>query len=264
MKLIKRIIGSIVLIFSLYLFFYFMYSDKYFILVYHRIDDFKGGLRSLYVKPETFEKQIKYLTKKGYKAITLDELKYIIDSNKKVKKIYCITFDDGYKDISNAYKILKRYNLKATVYLHINALIDGKYTYPKMSQADMISFDEMKNMIDIFEIGSHTFVHPDLSRLEEKEIKEELKKSKEFLEKKFGVEIKHFCYPFGKVFNNYRNLLYKEGYYTATTLNSGLVDPNKSIDWYLLPRVEWKEFSSMSFKDFLRNLDFYIKILLGI
>lgn len=260
----KKIIGFFVLLGSFYLFLYLKYKNTAFILVYHQIDDYKGGLKSLYVKPEIFERQMKTLYSKGYKSITLDELKYRIENKLPLKRVFCITFDDGYKNLISAYHILKKYDFKATVYLHIKAVLDGFYSYPKMPQAEMISINEIKNMLDIFEVGSHTINHPDLSKASFEEIVFELRESKKFLENNLDREIKHFCYPFGRVFKGYSDLLKKEGYWTATTLKNGLIEYNRELDMFSLPRVEWKEFSSMSFKDFFKNLDFYVKIFFGI
>jgi peptidoglycan/xylan/chitin deacetylase (PgdA/CDA1 family) len=265
-KTLKIFIGSLTFLFSIYLFFYLRYKDKIFILVYHRIDNYQGGLKSLYVKPKIFEKQMKYLFSRGYKTTTLSEFKNALQRNDKkfLKKRFCITFDDGYEDLLNAYPILKKYDYKATVYVHTKAIQDGFYTYPHMVSAKMISVEQLKSIMDVFEVGSHTASHPDLSKCSDDEIVKELKESKDFLERNLKIEVKHFCYPFGKVFSNYEEILKKEGFETAVTLNNGLLDLNKNIDFYSLSRVEWKEFSSMSFKDFLKNFEFYLKIFFGI
>jgi len=265
-KILKQLVGVLALLLSLYIFLYLKYRDTIFILVYHRIDDYRGGLKSLYVKPRTFEKQMKFLFSKGYSAISLTEFKNRVEKNdrKFLRKKFCITFDDGYEDLSNAYVVLKKYNFKATVYLHVNAVLEGYYTYPLMTQAKMISFEQVKEMLDVFEVGSHSVSHPDLSELSEQEIVYEIKESKKVIKDKLGVEVVHFCYPFGKVFKNYSKILQQEGYLTATSLKNVLVRIDKDIDFYCLPRIEWKEVSAMSLKDLVRNLDFYLKIIFGI
>ncbi|MEN3014198.1 MAG: polysaccharide deacetylase family protein [Endomicrobiia bacterium] len=261
----KKIIGFLIFLFSIYLFLYFKYSNTSFILVYHQIENYRGGLKSLYVSPLAFEKQMRYLYSRGYTTITLTELKHRLENKLPLKKMFCITFDDGYKNLNHAYSILKKYNFKATVYLHIDAIQTGVYSYPKMPASLMISFEEMKKMLDVFEIGNHTLTHPDLTTLSEKEIIKELRESNKVLEKFFNLKPEHFCYPFGKVFKNHKSILSKEDFLTATTLETGLIEPaNKKLDLLALPRIEWKELSSMSLKDFLKNLDFYIKIFLGI
>jgi peptidoglycan/xylan/chitin deacetylase (PgdA/CDA1 family) len=265
-KIIKSIIGLFVVLASLYLFLYLKYKDTTFVLVYHRIDNYKGGLKSLYVKPSTFEKQMNYLFRRGYRTISLTELKAAVQKNDKkfLRKKFCITFDDGYEDLLNAYPVLKKYGFVATVFIHTQAVKDGYYTYPSMTEAKMISFDRLKKILDVFEIGSHTVSHPDLSKVSEEKIVYELKESKKIIEDTLGVKIYHFCYPFGKIFENYKKILQQEGYETAVTLKNGLIELDKEIDFYCLPRVEWKEVSSMSVKDFLKNIDFYLKTLFAL
>ncbi len=265
-KFIKSVIGFFVVLTSLYLFLYFRYKDTVFILVYHRIDEYKGGLKSLYVKPKTFEKQMNYLFKRGYKTISLTDLKTAIEKKDKMflRKKFCITFDDGYEDLLNAYSVLKKYNFNAIVFVHTQAVKDGYYTYPSMTEAKMISFEQLKEMLDVFEIGSHTVSHYDLSKISEEKIIFELRESKKIIMNNLGVEIKHFCYPFGKLFKDYNKLLKQEGYETAVSLKNGLVEFDKKIDFYCLPRVEWKDTSAMSIKDFIKNIDFYLKTVFAI
>ncbi|MFN3551451.1 MAG: polysaccharide deacetylase family protein, partial [Endomicrobiia bacterium] len=123
----------------------------------------------------------------------------------------------------------------------------------------------LKNILDIFYVGSHTLSHLDLTQVSEQELIFELNESKKILEKEINTEIKHFCYPFGKVPKKYKEVLQRTNYQTATTLKNGLIyKNNKNLDFYLLPRIEWKEISNMSFKDFIKNLDFYLKILFAV
>ncbi len=263
-KIIKKVIGTIFLLLSIYIFVYLKYKDTSFILVYHRISDYQGGLKSLYVKPETFQKQMNFLYLRGYRSVSLSELKEHLEKNLSIKKIFCITFDDGYEDLLNSYNILKKYNFKATVYVHVKAIKDGYHSYPYMSAAKMISFNQLKNILDIFEVGSHTLFHSDLSQLSQQNLSFELSESKKILEKELNTKINHFCYPFGKVPKNYKEVLVNEKYQTATTLKHGLIYRNKNLDFYLLPRIEWKEIKNMSFKDFIKNFDFYLKILFAV
>ncbi|MCX7940970.1 MAG: polysaccharide deacetylase family protein [Endomicrobia bacterium] len=264
MKTLKVLIGVIMFILSIYLFSYFRYKDTAFILVYHRIDKYSGGLRSLYVSPEVFEKQMKYLHFRGYKCISLDELVRRLKDKEKINKVFCITFDDGYADIKNAYEVLKKLGFKATVYLHMEAVKIGEYAYPHMPSAKMVNIDDLKEMKDVFYVGSHSVSHPDMSVLEKNDVVYEVSVSKRELENTFHKEIKHFCYPYGKVFKDYQQILQYSGYESAVTLKSDFIKLTDEIDLYQLPRIEWKHISSMSIKDFLKNFEFYLKILCGV
>ena len=89
------------------------------ILYYHRVRDFDETVDvGLSISVENFENQIQYL-KKNYNIVPLDSIV------KKMRNVepssltdIAITFDDGYKDnYENAYPILKRYNVQATIFL---------------------------------------------------------------------------------------------------------------------------------------------------
>ena len=71
--------------------------------------------------PETstvhFEKQIVHLAK-NYKIISLDEIVKRVIKKRSLRRCIAITFDDGFRDnYENAYPILKRYNVPATIFL---------------------------------------------------------------------------------------------------------------------------------------------------
>ena len=111
------------------------------ILIYHRVGNtIEHSWSHTSVRIEDFENQIRYLSSKCH-AIPLDELSQYVQEKKPLpKRAIAITFDDGYKDnYLNAYPILKRYNMPATIFLttcHIdtgNLLWDGRVKYALMN-----------------------------------------------------------------------------------------------------------------------------------
>lgn len=106
-------------------FFTYFNKNKLIILIYHGISgkDFKFNHRRYYPKA-LFEKEIKYLKKKGYHYITLTEWLKIIKNKSLLKNKYVIlTFDDGFKNvIKYAYPIMEKYNAKGCFYV-ISSLI---------------------------------------------------------------------------------------------------------------------------------------------
>ena len=54
------------------------WRDAAFILVYHRVEAYQGGRRSLYVTPEHFERQMRFLVSRGYRPVTLDRVREML------------------------------------------------------------------------------------------------------------------------------------------------------------------------------------------
>ena len=80
-------------------------------VLYHQINDYSN------VNGKLFEEHIKYLVENGYKGITVSE--YINNEFDKKDKNIMITFDDGYYDnYAIAFPILKKYNIKSTIFLN--------------------------------------------------------------------------------------------------------------------------------------------------
>jgi len=101
----------------------YFFKRKPLVVLYHGVtkeNDFHGieNYRGKHVSAEAFEKQISWLSK-YFTIVPLKEIERLIGQNKKLNKPLCaITFDDGYRNnFLNAYPILKKYNVPATIFL---------------------------------------------------------------------------------------------------------------------------------------------------
>jgi peptidoglycan/xylan/chitin deacetylase (PgdA/CDA1 family) len=200
------------------------------ILTYHRIrDDSKDSHIS--VSTKDFESQMVYL-KEHFNIISLDTLVETIE--KKTDRLMdnvAITFDDGYKDnFLNAYPILKKHRLPATIFL-VSKLV-GK-------SAEMLNVDDIKLMkSDGIYFGSHTRTHKTLTEIDINTATEEIHNSKTELECLLNDKIDFFAYPRGKRrhFNNHvKAQVKKSGYKAAFTTENGEID-NRS-DLFELKRI---------------------------
>ena len=123
------------------------------------------------------------------------------------KKPVLITFDDGWQDnYTNAYKILKKKNVKANIFI----------AYNYIGQKNCLTWEqifEMKNS-GLISFGSHTVNHVNLTKLKDDEIKTELTQSKKLLEEKLLQEINCFAYPkgAGAADEKIRKLVFDSGY----------------------------------------------------
>jgi len=94
-------------------------KNSFIILFYHGISHRFIKFSQRHVSKIQFEKQIRYLSKKNYKFISLSHLASNFKRLKNSKQKYIIlTFDDGFKNvIENAYPVMKKYNAKGSLYI---------------------------------------------------------------------------------------------------------------------------------------------------
>lgn len=156
------------------------------ILVYHSVGHVACGndIYRINLTPENFERHLGVISKYG------DEIK--------------ITFDDGYgNNFKNAFPLLKKYNLDATIFLTTD-FIDGKISAEVLGGRGFnerpLTWEEVKIMDKAgIEFGSHSKTHPFLTQISKDELKKELVDSKRRIEEVLGHQIDSFAYPFGDV-----------------------------------------------------------------
>lgn len=224
------------------------------VLIYHKI----FSKNSIYspnnwtVSEVNFEKQIDFLYENKYKPLSIDEYLNMIKSKKYIQgKKVLITFDDGYKNFYKlAYPILMKYNFSATIFLSYN-YIDTNSLFPwdkydltfnaaSYDNLKPLSWDEIDQMSDKIDIGSHTLTHPHLANTNQSQMYAEIFDSKKMIEDKIGRELYAFSYPGGiKRYGDYsdktRKLLIDAGYRIA--FNSEIGRNNINSDPYTQKRI---------------------------
>lgn len=174
------------------------------VLMYHSITDKVWGYNNLHVSPKEFDAQMKYLKDNKYTALDFSELEHASE----YKNPILITFDDGYEDnYTEAYPILKKYNIKATIFA-CSRFIGNKKN---------LKVNQIKEMEGLVDIQSHTVTHADLTKLNDESLKNELKESKEKLEKITGKKIYAFAYPAGR--HNNKSIEATKKYYKYAVLD---------------------------------------------
>ena len=165
------------------------------VLMYHAVSDNIWGIPELFVSPSTLEQQIQALIENGYTAITFEDL-YRIDE---IEKPVMLTFDDGYDDnYTELFPILKKYNVKATVFVIVNDL--GKN--------HKLTKEQVKEMSDsgLVSIQSHTMSHNYLDGMSESSLIREHYNSMIELARITGKQPFVMCYPTGKSSGYSRNI----------------------------------------------------------
>lgn len=94
------------------------------ILYYHRVNDDRDPFFDA-ISTRVFENQMRYLAR-HYHVVSLAEIVRQLDGGGTPEMLVGITFDDGYEDnYRNAFPILRRYNLPATIFLTTGCLDSG-------------------------------------------------------------------------------------------------------------------------------------------
>jgi len=230
MDRLRKITTIIIVFVALSAFYLFWLSPRYVvpILMYHRFGYEKS---TLFVTPENFERQMKYLKDKGYNVISLDELVKGIKTGKEFPhNSAVITVDDGYRDnYVYAFPVLKKYGFPATIFVIANFIERKK---------DFMSWDELRDMSrhDI-SLGGHTRNHAYLPSIKKENILwDEIKGCKELIENRIGKDVSYFCYPTGGFNGHVKEMVRKAGYKGACTTNRGFVEFNQDV--YELKRVK--------------------------
>ena len=192
------------------------------ILMYHKINDFSGGLYT--ISPDEFDWQMQYLKENGYHTVSIASVLDHFEKGKPLpEKPVVITLDDGFRDnYLNAYPILKKYGFTATIFVTTNTVAPEEITNM------MLTWSQIKEMAaDGITMGCHTLNHSDLTSVSLGEAKRQITDSKEILEDQLGIKIDVFAYPYGCHNYNVEKLVEECGFRAAVTVNP---EPVSSVE----------------------------------
>jgi|GEM_PF-7113123 len=126
------------------------------ILLYHTVNHSENN--TINTDPKQFEDHIKTLVLEGYTGITPQELyDFYYGVGTLPNKPVFINFDDGYKDnFTEAYPILKKYNMKATIFVIASRIEhEGTNSYP--TEIPKLTWEDAITMKDLITIQNHTW-----------------------------------------------------------------------------------------------------------
>lgn len=169
------------------------------ILMYHSI----GGNNEFFtVRVDEFERHMRYLSDNKFNVISLRQLSEILKNGLPFKrKTIVVTFDDGYEDnYVNAYPVLKKHNLTATIFVS-TANIGKTVRARRGTELNVLGIGKIKEMQEsgLISFGSHADNHIKLAHLKEKDIIEEMSESKNKLKDILREYPLGIAYPSGSV-----------------------------------------------------------------
>ena len=188
------------------------------ILMYHEVSEApERNKRTRSTNPaysvslEQFREQMEYLDENGYQTLSLNQ---VIDAKVSLNhKTVALTFDDGFaNNYTNAFPILKKFELTATIFVVTNFV--GNHNYMDWNQLREMNKEGIS-------IQSHTASHMPLSVLKTNEIMYELDSSKKEIEDHLGSAVNFLSVPHGMINHKVIDTARAVGYKAICTSEPG-------------------------------------------
>jgi peptidoglycan/xylan/chitin deacetylase (PgdA/CDA1 family) len=215
-----------------------MNGSRFPVLMYHNVHPDSSIIS---ISSKTFSQQIEWLYQQGYKALGLSFLiDHIRNGIEIPEKSIFLTFDDGFAGLHEyVFPALLRYGFSSTIFLvseYCGLNNDWPGQLANIPRMPLLNWDQIQEMDERgIEFGAHTVTHPMLDNLNPNEIKDEIRGSKEFIEKRLGHKINSFAYPYGR-FNKKIKTIVEGEYRGACSTLVGLA--NSSSDPYVIERID--------------------------
>lgn len=226
------------------------------------------------IKPHTADLHFKVLKSK-YNIITLkDYLEARISGklNELPTKSLIITLDDGYKENYKLKTILKKYNIRPTIFLCSGIVGTKRHFWDREDSVSnnrdylktisnekrleflrelgfeeekefedrvALSNNEIEELKDIVDFQSHTMFHPVLPNCSSERAYKEISQSKKDLERNYGLEIYALSYPNGDYSDREISMAKKAGYKCGITVDVGFNSQN--TDLFRLKRMSIRD-----------------------
>ena len=190
------------------------------IFVLHRVDDFRYPTTD--ISSKFLEKDIKYLLSHNYKIVKLSTLVKRMENNESVDKYVVFNIDDSFKSFyKNGLPVFKKYHVPFTLFVYVESA-DKHY-------GDFMNWKQIKDISKYGELGVHSYSHPHLAKLSNKQVIKDTQKAINSFKKHLGYVPNMYAYPYGeydkrvkKIINSYFKIICNQ--------NSGAVDKNTPIN----------------------------------
>lgn len=169
------------------------------VLIYYKFNTRPGN--TLTTPPDVFRRQLDFL-QRHYALVTPETvLRTITSGTPFPERAVLLTFDDGYRDVYDvAYPMLRSSGLRAALFPATDFIGTGR-PFPHDERLLMsnptLDWSHLREMQDVFAVGSHTMSHRRLTQVSRAEALEEIVGSKKLLEDRLGRQVSMFCYPKG-------------------------------------------------------------------
>ncbi|MGC3989084.1 MAG: polysaccharide deacetylase family protein [Chthoniobacteraceae bacterium] len=206
--------------------------------MYHHLTERPADPRFgyLHVSPAFFKRQLRGLADYGLETLSLAE---VSAAQAEARRGVVITFDDGLESVFlHGLKLLGDFHGRAIQFL-VSDRVGGWNEWDAgtgAARTRLMDESQVREWLAAgHEIGAHTRTHPHLTKIPREQAREEIRGSCRQLEDRFGVAVKHFCYPYGDWSPAIRDLVAEAGYESACTVVPRVA--NGDSDRLALPRL---------------------------
>jgi peptidoglycan/xylan/chitin deacetylase (PgdA/CDA1 family) len=172
------------------------------ILMYHSVGGSTTQHGRFTIAASDFADHLAYLADAGYRTITAAELGAAVRRQETPPAgTVVLTFDDGYADFyTTAVPLLVEHGFTATLYMATGSvggtadwLHDCGPTRPQMLSWSALAELNAAGL----EVAAHSHTHPQLDRVPQQRVRDEVRRSRTLLEDRLGAEVRGFAYPYG-------------------------------------------------------------------
>lgn len=191
------------------------------VFIYHRFDDPKH--QSTNTTTKELKAQFEYFKTNNYDVVPLEKILNKLKNKEDIPSNWvALTIDDTYKSFyQNGLKLFKEYNYPFTLFVYVEAT-ENKY-------GDFMAWDELKEVKKYGEVELHSYSHPSLMKLSNKDIAKDTQKAIDIFEKNMGYKAKIYSYPFGEYDDRVKNEILKFGFDSILNQNNGSVNLKSDI-----------------------------------
>jgi len=225
--------------------------------------------------PKLFDKILKWMVKKGYRFVSIQELQNIIGTKTDTKNLAFLCFDDGWRGNLDLVELIEKYKVPVVIFVPVVGLENGNYWWEytfiqdqykysgikkiedfkklpedvfkekvailkqnySLKERSCITADELKVISEneYITIGSHSLTHPILTSCSVETQRQELYESKTILSQLLNKEVDYLAYPNGNFDDNTIEIAKQCGYKLGFTTNPGRIDIEE-VNPYMIPR----------------------------
>lgn len=167
------------------------------ILTYHSIDASGSAIST---EPDAFRRHVEWIVARGVRVVPPAELARVPADTDAL----ALTFDDGFRNFATfAWPLLRAHGLTATLYIATEWVGRtngwGRWAGLDVPELPLLTWDELGRMAEEgLNLGAHSRTHPDLRRIDDARLADEVVGSAEEIRERTGSRPDTFAYPYGE------------------------------------------------------------------